>query len=279
MNADAGAACDGEFPKLLARRDDVDLFGVAVEISRDVDPDFDAAACLSWIDARAAEIRSDVAVAGDERRAIGVLVASLAGRHGLRGCREAFLSADGSLPHRVIATGRGIPLGLSLIYRAVASRVGLELDAIAAPLHFLLGCEAADGPLFLDAFGGGRVLSRRECLAWLTEISGMTPAAVSPALRRADDRVVVTRMLHNVKAAVVRDELWHAAYSVQHRLVALAPGDFGERRDLAAFAVKAGRSGEAIDLIECCLKSSPPGERAVLRGLLADARSDLCRWN
>ncbi|MEM1063740.1 MAG: transglutaminase family protein, partial [Planctomycetota bacterium] len=122
MSRGTRSACEVEFPKLLARRDDVDLFDVALEISRDLDPRVDPPACRDWVEARAAELRTDVARAVDETEALRQLASGLCGRHGLAGTSDAYGSIDGSLPHRIIETGRGIPLGLSLVYLAVAGR-------------------------------------------------------------------------------------------------------------------------------------------------------------
>ncbi len=50
---------------------------------------------------------------------------------------------------------KGIPSSLSLIYLLVAQRLGLTLEPVALPGHFVVGCYLEDKPFFIDAFDKG----------------------------------------------------------------------------------------------------------------------------
>lgn len=59
----------------------------------------------------------------------------------------------------VLETRRGIPITIALIYKAVAERVGLEVDGINLPGHFLVRVRDSRGWLLVDPFHGGQVLT------------------------------------------------------------------------------------------------------------------------
>lgn len=63
----------------------------------------------------------------------------------------------------VLQTRRGLPITLSLVYKAVADRVGVPAWGIAAPTHFLIGTEVPGSPsIIVDPFHNGRVLTPTE---------------------------------------------------------------------------------------------------------------------
>ncbi len=82
---------------------------------------------------------------------------------GFRGDQGIFLNPAGSLIGRVLATRRGIPISLCIIYLLVARRCGVRLDPIGLPGRFMLGHHtgARDG-FFVDCFDGGVFRTRNE---------------------------------------------------------------------------------------------------------------------
>ena len=148
---------DVEFAKLLLRSDDVDLAAAALELARDSDPLLNFSQTLGWLDRCAEELSGPVARATNERDLLEALAGCLSGTHGLTGSAEAYRSPAGSYLPDVIRTGHGIPISLSVIYLAVAERLQIPLQGIAAPAHFLCRLDAPEGPLYLDAFSGRRM--------------------------------------------------------------------------------------------------------------------------
>jgi regulator of sirC expression with transglutaminase-like and TPR domain len=271
--------CDEEFLKLVAHRNDADLTVVALEIARDFRPDVDFAATLDWIGARSEEVGRFVARARTERESLELLARHLAEECGLSGDDRCYDDPEASFLDRVVQTGRGLPLTLSLVYMAVARGAGLELQGVSSPRHFVTRYDSVDGPLFLDAFSGGRLLAAPECLAWFAQLTHLPAERIRPALKAVGPRTIVIRMLDNLKSYFARHDRWPQAWLVQHRLAALQPGSYRERRDLAVISLRANRPGSAIDLLESCLRNCPQDEADGLRTQLAAARSEVSRWN
>lgn len=270
---------DPEFQKLVTRRPDVDLTAAALELARDAWPELDFATVFRWIDDRADEVSGPLALARTEGDGIRELGRCIAGKHGITGQRESFDSADSSFLNRVIELKSGIPISLSVLYMAVAGRAGCPLEGVSAPGHFLTRYESMDGPLFIDAFADGDIQNLGECLARIQSTTGLEQQPALAALAPVGPRAIIIRMLHNLKALYARQVNWKAANVVQQRLVALQPTSYTERRDLALISLKADHPGQAIDLIEACLKTCPADETQLLEQQLEEAKRQVVRWN
>lgn len=279
MTVDIDFSHDSEFSKLLARRQDVDLTRAALELARDGQPRLDFDHTLAWIGKRADELRTHIVRVRSDREMLRELVRCLAGTHGLHGDKQAFQRAECSYINRVIETGVGIPISLSVVYVAVAQSAGLELTGVAAPMHFLTRFDTVQGPLFVDAFHAGQVLNYDDCIEWIETLSGLTSDEIEKSLEPAQPREVVIRMLNNLKALHVTQEQWEPAWCVQRRLLALHAHSFEHRRDLALIAIKSNRPGIAIDLLETCLKDCSPKDRPLIQSQLHVAEHQLSRWN
>jgi len=279
MEFDSDYLCDTEFSKLLTRRSNVDLTVAALELARDAYPDLDFAETLNWIDATGKQIFGQVAAAKSERDALRIVAECISVEHAISGDTETYNDPDNSYLHRVIQRQRGIPISLSLLYMAVAHRAGLTLQGVSTPAHFLTRYEAVDGPVFVDAFCGGCVLSFDETLHRACQASGLSPEKCEALLEPVSARKTVIRMLNNLKAIHSQTENWPAAWMVQHRLVLLQPGSYSQRRDLGLISLRADRPGQAIDMLQGCLNSCPPEEAEHLTAQLAVARQQVTRWN
>jgi len=270
---------DSEFRGLLARQSGVNLTGAALELARDSYPALDFQPTLDWIAARADELRPLVLQSSSEREALSLVTQSLSIEYQITGSHSAYAEADGSFLHQIIEKRRGIPISLSVLYMAVCQGAGLDLCGVASPMHFLTRVESPEGPLFLDAFAGRRILTLAETVDWLTGLTTMPPHVIVRLLEPTDTRTIITRMLMNLKVLFTRQENWSAAWPVQQRLVALGPSRYADRRDLALIALKSNRPGIAVRLLLALLKSCPEDERELLESQLGNARQQVHRWN
>jgi len=270
---------DSEFQKLLAHRRDVDLVDAALELARDADPDLDFRPTQDWIHQRAVEVGRKAAGCRSDDAVLGCLISHLAEEYRLQGDAAGFNRPECSyLPH-VIATGRGIPISLSVLYIEIGRRAGIELQGIPAPLHFLSGYQTEQGPVYIDAYAAGRVLSQSECIHWLQAHTGLTADQVVATLRPASPRLIMTRMLNNLKGIHCRRENWAMAFRVQQRLVALRPTDFDAQFDLGRFALQADAPGLAYDVFQRCLTHPVLKESPQLREFLREAKRTIASRN
>ncbi len=280
MQLDLDFTGDEEFQRLLSRRPLVDVLKVALEISRDAYPDLDFHHTFEWVTRRGEELAESLRHAATEKDMLQAVGRCLAGTHGLHGDREAFSRPESSYVHRVIETGVGIPISLSMVYVAVAQQAGIELLGVASPMHFLVRFEGESSPWFVDAFNQGRILRYNRCLDWLQRMTELPFDEIEPMMEPARPRDIVIRLLNNLKSVYVQQDNWEPVWNVQRRLTALQPATYEQRRDLALVALKSHRLGLAVDLLEDCEAQAPDEEaRDLVKFHRQTAERLLSEWN
>ena len=265
--------------RLVRRESDVDLVVAALEIARDGQPELDFEPTLQSIRTAIAELTRPVALAGSDRRELDLLIQYLTDELNLHGHYESFDSSDSSYLNRVIETGRGIPITLSVVYMAVANELGIPLTGVAAPSHFLTQLQTDGGVLYIDPFRRGQIMNEAECVDWLHELTELPRAELWPVLKPTSERKIIIRLLNNLKALFGGRSQWRSAWNVQKRLALLSPGSYREKRDLAILSLRAGRPGEAISQLESCIAVCSPEERPVLQQQLKEARRETPLYN
>ncbi|MEY2980652.1 MAG: hypothetical protein RL562_879 [Planctomycetota bacterium] len=133
----------------------------------------------------------------DPRAAVAHAHAVLFDELGFRGDTDSYYDpANSSLP-QVLARRRGLPITLCLLYKLVVEPLGLEVDGLNAPGHFLVAVRgpAPFGRMIVDPFAAGRALGQSEALARVREISG---TAFDGPLPVATHRQWLQRMLRNL---------------------------------------------------------------------------------
>ena len=88
---------------------------------------------------------------------------------------------------RWCGSGSGIPITLSVLTMEVGRRLGVALDGVGMPGHFLVR-HRADPDTFLDPFGGGRRLDVAGCQAIFTALGGTDWAGLVSSSRSAPGR-------------------------------------------------------------------------------------------
>jgi regulator of sirC expression with transglutaminase-like and TPR domain len=117
---------------------------------------------------------------------------------GFVGNVEDYYNPLNSYAPAVVQSRRGLPITLSLIYKVVAERVGLDVVGVNAPLHFMAAVRDGEKRLLVDPFFGGRALSEEEALSRLEEIAGAPVPRTDDMLPVATHRQWIMRMLQNL---------------------------------------------------------------------------------
>ena len=135
---------------------------------------------------------------------------------GFRGNSTDYYNPANSYLPDVLRTRRGIPISLTLVYRTIASLVGLRVEGINAPGHFLASVTvregAADHTLFVDPFHGGALLSEAETIRLISGATGRPERATPATLAIACPTDWLLRALRNLQGVFahrgqIRDQL------------------------------------------------------------------------
>lgn len=252
---------------------------VALEIARDAYPELDIEAHLAKIDHLADRARDRCRPGASPRAVLGQINWALFVEEGYSGNTEDYHDPRNSYLNEVIDRKTGIPISLSVLYLAIADRLGVALSGVNLPAHFMLRVDDDQGPVFIDAFHGGALLDQKGCERLLSKLTGNPTRLADSQLEPCSTAEVVARMLRNLKAIYFMHEDYVAAHRVQRRLAAVTR-DLEEMRDLGMLCLQVERPGEAIDPLRAYLDARPDADDAqVARRLLDRALSIIARWN
>ena len=124
-------------------------------LARTVTPDLDAGDCCRQLDRIADRCRELIVEPSSAREKCRILNRVLFHEWGFHGNVENYTDPRNSFLDQVLERRTGIPLSLSIVYLLVAERLGLELEPVGLPGHFIVGCFVDDLPFFIDPFDRG----------------------------------------------------------------------------------------------------------------------------
>jgi regulator of sirC expression with transglutaminase-like and TPR domain len=156
------------------------------------------------------------------------------------GNRDRYEDPRNSCLNEVLDRRTGIPITLSLVYMEVARRVGLQIEGINFPGHFLVRCpdvgtRGGKGHI-VDPFHGGAVLSEHDCRLLLQRHVGTEVAFSRSLLAPATRPQIIVRMLLNLKRIYVHMRSFPQARVVTELLLAVTPSALSELRDRGLLA-------------------------------------------
>ena len=215
----------------LAAGERPDLARAALAIARIAYPDLDPAPYLRQLDDLAAAVRPRLYPQASPEAAVTELAGYLFGECGFRGNQEEYYDPRNSYLNDVLERRTGIPITLSVVLIETGARLGLGIEGVGFPGHFLVRVAGSRGPLLLDPFYGGRPIGERELLArYRTFVGSDAPALPPDALATTGTPAILTRMLRNLLRAYL-DQKDHAhALAADDLLLVLVPDSADEVR-------------------------------------------------
>ena len=100
------------------------------------------------------------APSGNRRALLAHLHQVLFEEEGFAGNQQQYYTAENSYLPEVLATRQGIPISLTLVYKAVAELAGLQVVGLNSPGHFLAAVNDGEGEIIVDPFFGGQKVTR-----------------------------------------------------------------------------------------------------------------------
>lgn len=155
-------------------------------IARFVRPELDEKVVLGRIDRLAARVEGDTHLA--LRRVISIA-------EGIGGNVDDYYHPDNHFLDTVLATRRGIPLTLSVLWIEVGRRAGIAMEGVGMPGHFLV---YAGGQL-ADPFHYGEAIGFEEAASLVADALGGHPRADRSWFRPVSSLYMVRRMLLNLE--------------------------------------------------------------------------------
>jgi regulator of sirC expression with transglutaminase-like and TPR domain len=274
---------DEQFRQLVAQpAGAIDLGRGALLIARNAYPDLDVEAQLARIDALAEPLRGRLQPTDALPARIVALNRYLFEELRFGPNRDDYYDPRNSFLNDVLERRVGIPITLSVLYMEVGRRVGIPLQGVSFPGHFLVKCPMEQGLVVIDAYSAGASLTLEDLQQRLREVQGaeVSPAIVAGLLGTAQPREIFARMLRNLKQIYAAKEDWLRALPLMHWLVLLAPARADEVRDRGQAYLKLECFRAALADFEQYLQLAPdaPDVDAV-RSHVVELRRGVARLN
>ena len=242
--------------------DEIDLGRAALAIAHSEYPDLNIESYLSRMDGLASAVRDRAGGRADCYRLIAATNYILFSVEGFSGNRDDYYDPKNSFLNQVMERKQGIPITLSVLYMEVARRVGLELEGVGFPGHFLVKYVGAEEEIIIDPFHQGEVRFTEELEEMLDGLYrgklALRPEFLSPLSKKQ----ILRRMLNNLKAIYLRQGDLLRGLSVVERLLILEPNSVSEIRDRGLLYVKLECFPQALQDLEAYLRLSAHADDA-----------------
>jgi regulator of sirC expression with transglutaminase-like and TPR domain len=255
------------FRTLVAEDGHFMLLEAAAAVAQDDDPSVDAMSVVARVDELGARLSRRLASDAAAQQRLRLLNHYFFKELGFGGNLNDYYAAANSHLHRVLESRRGIPITLALIYIELARGVGLKVQGVSFPGHFLVKCSLPQGEVIIDPMNG-RSLSREELDERLLPyrqqrgLVGDFEVPLGLFLQAASPRETLARLLRNLKEIHRAAEDWARMKQVMERLVLVLPQDWSERRDLALVQAEMELWVEAAEGLQAYLRECPQADDA-----------------
>jgi regulator of sirC expression with transglutaminase-like and TPR domain len=150
---------------------------------------------------------------------------------GFRGNERHYHDPRNSFLNEVLDRRTGIPITLSTVYMEVARRLGLAVEGVGLPGHFIVRLGAGDEARLMDPFNAGVPLSEADCQERLNRLYGGKLKLHESMLARVDRKHVLARMLRNLKVIYMKASDYQRALDMVDLLLRLNPYSGEDLRD------------------------------------------------
>lgn len=261
-----------------ARDEEIPLFRAALLIARDEYPELDLGyyeeLCESWRQTIAPQVERAESPIG----ALQALNRFLFEELGFSGNDDDYYDPRNSYINDVFERRLGIPISLGVVQMEIARRLGLTLEGIAFPGHFLVRMPVQGGLMVLDPFQRGRSLDVDELRQRAQPHVGNTEIGDQQLLKLLDPashRAILTRMLRNLRSVYVERDDLERAVRCADRLLTVDPSLAMEYRERARLYQAIGYNKGVVEDLRRYLALAPDADDAPgARQALIDAQRE-----
>ena len=228
------------FSELLALADDrIELARACLLIAEDAYPGLDIEGYVSEVERLALRLRTRLTPTAGAEDKLVALNEFLFDELGYSGNADDYYDPRNSYLNEVIDRRTGIPITLSVLYMELGRKIGLPLEGVSFPGHFLVRVRMRGGMLVVDPFAGGEPQGEDELRARLQrvvprEATGGLSVRELPLdqfLEPATNRQILARLLRNLKGIYRKAEMPERMLEILNRALIVAPDSASDLRD------------------------------------------------
>ncbi len=240
--------------------DQLPLLGTALLIARDEYPRLDPGRYEDLLASYAQALRPDIEAVASWPLKMQAINEYLFEQLGYGGDHDAYYDPRNSYLDQVIERRLGNPISLAVVQIEVSRRLGMPLDGVSFPGHFLVRLPIDEGLLVMDPFNRGRALDEDELRARARpHLGGEAPddEALARILNPASHRTMLMRMLRNLHGVYVDSGDWERAVRCADRILKLAPRNAEALRDRGLCYLELGHRRGALQDLQRYLQLRP----------------------
>ena len=235
-----------------------DMLRAALVIARLDEEDVDVEAYVQQVERMASDVGDRLSEKASDTDKIAALNKYLFEDGGFHGSRFDYYNRANSYLNRVIDDREGLPITLSVLYLELASRLGLKMEGVGLPGHFVVQHIRVDGaPQIIDAYDGGKLLSREEAEEKILALRGARPTEED--FRPVTVRQILLRMLGNLLGSARERQDKEAMLRYLDAMIAIDPELAAERGLRAIVQFESGRRTAAVSGLDWFLEKKPAG--------------------
>jgi regulator of sirC expression with transglutaminase-like and TPR domain len=239
----------------------IDLLRAALTIARLDEDDLDVEAYVKHVDRMADEITRKLPEVTNESLRLAALNEYLFKDNGFHGSRTDYYHRANSYLSRVIDDREGLPITLSLLYIELGSRLGLKIEGVGLPAHFIVRQVPAEGqPQLIDVFEGATPLSRAAAERKILAFTG--DPARPEHFDAVNDRQILQRILLNLIANAQNPKTGpdrEALIRYESAMLAIDPKLVRDRGLRAVCRWETGRTAAAVSDLQVLIDAKPDG--------------------
>jgi regulator of sirC expression with transglutaminase-like and TPR domain len=239
----------------------VDLLRAALTIARLDEEDVEVEAYVKAVERMVDEIKAKLPAEASESQKLAALDDYLFKTQGFHGSRTDYYHRANSYVSRVIDDREGLPITLSLLYMELAARLGVKVEGVGLPAHFVVRHVPKESePQLIDVFDGATRLSREQADKKVLELTG--EPATDEHYRAVQPRQMLLRMLQNLLGNAQRGPKGPDREAIQRytsAMLVLDPALVRERGLRAVVRWETGRRDGAVADLQTILDAKPEG--------------------
>lgn len=212
----------------------IPLLGTALLVARDEYPELDPDQYDRLVETHVDHLRPEIDATPASPLKMAAINRHLFDELGYSGNHDEYYDPRNSYLNEVIERRLGNPISLAMVQIEVARRLGVPLDGVSFPGHFLVRLPVDGGILVMDPFNGGRPLGTEELRERAKpHLGGDIPddSALLQILDPASHRAILIRVLRNLHGVYAEREEWDRAARSADRVLKLAPEQTDALRD------------------------------------------------
>ena len=255
---------------------EIELADAALVLAGSDHPDLDLDSARARLTGLVLRLQRDGAGLADAGARAAALTALLAAGEGLTGDSHDYDNPANADFAQLFERRRGLPVTLSILYVAVARRVGWDADPLGFPGHVLVRVGTEPAARFVDPFDHGRVLDVAGLQALIARTLGSHARVEAEHLIPLSNRATLVRLVANQATRARRGGDVARALELHRRMTLIAPGFTGLWWERARLEQLLGQVGAARASLGAMLETTRDRTvRARIRAALeALARSD-----